>query len=302
MVYRLSFSGSAREDVIAKRSLKQHVGVERTIYEDILPDLPVSSLRYYGSTEDDDPDYFWLFIEDADGRAYTPRLKAHRVAAGRYLGTLHTSSACHQMLVKLPDRGPGHYLGRLRFARQWVERTLNLELVTEELESLQTILSNLERLEGRWNQLLEFCESLPRTLVHGDFSDHNIRIRATVPHATLVSFDWAEAGRGVPPVDIMGRFSHRGSHSVEPDIHTYWLVARKVWSLPKIQTIRKFETVGKTFRAVSAIAWDIPESDLTKSDSTLGYIEPWRIYSSWLDECLKDIKRLAREFSSLTER
>ena len=291
MVYQLSGSGTTRGDVIAKRSLRQYAGVERTVYEDILPDLPVSSLRYYGSTEDeDDPDYCWLFIEDADGRAYTPRLKAHRVAAGRYLGTLHTSSACHQALSKLPDRGPAHYLERLRSARQWIEKTLNLELETEEIESLQTIISNLERLEGRWDQLLEFCESLPRTLVHGDFSDHNIRIRAMVPRTTLVSFDWADAGRGVPPVDIIGRFTHRGSHFVEPDIYTYWLVARKIWSLPNIQTIRKFETVGKTFRAISAVAWDIPESGLTKSDS-LGYIETWRIYGSWLGECLKEIKR-----------
>src|SRR5712692_10640813 len=56
-VYRLSGLGTVREDVIAKRSFRQSVEVESTIYENILPGLPLSSLRYYGSTEDDNPDY-----------------------------------------------------------------------------------------------------------------------------------------------------------------------------------------------------------------------------------------------------
>ena len=299
MVYRLSGSGTAGEDVIAKRSLREYFRVERTIYENILPDVPARLLKYYGSTEDDDPHYGWLFTEDADGREYNSRYKAHRIAAARWLGALHTSSAYHQALSKLPDRGPRYYLERLRSARQWIEKTLSAELETDGRESLQAILSDLERLEGQWNLLLDFCERLPRTVVHGDFSTRNIRIRGNVPHITLVSFDWGEAGRGVPPVDILGRFSHhRGSHSVEPDIHTYWMVTRKLWKIPTIETIRKFETIGKTFRALSAIAWNVPsvkritpkESGGTKSD-LMGNIWNWRVYRGWLRECLGEIRR-----------
>lgn len=298
MVYRLSGSGTTKEDVIAKRSLKQYFEVERAIYESILSDLPISSLRYYGSIEDEDPDYGWLFIEDADGRPYNSQSKAHRISAGCWLGTLHTSSAYHQVLSKLPDRGPGYYLERLRSARHWIERTLNFELKIDERDSIQTIVSYFERLEGQWNQLLNFCERLPRTVVHGDFSTRNIRIRGSVPRITLVSFDWGEAGRGVPPVDILGRFSHhRGSHSVEPDIHAYWLVARKIWSIPDIETIRKFESVGKTFRAISAFAWDVPsatgrvpeEPGLTKTDF-IRNLGNWRVYGGWLAESLEEIR------------
>jgi len=300
MVCRLSGLGTASEDVIAKRSFRQYIGVERMVYEDILPELTVSSLRYYGSTEDDDPNYGWLFIEDADGRPYTSRLKAHRIAAGRWLGILHTSSASHiDALSKLPDRGPGHYLELLLSARQWIERSLNLELQSDELDSLRMIISDFERLEGQWNQLLEFCDKLPRTLVHGDFSNRNIRIRTAASRGvpTLVSFDWAEAGRGVPPVDILGRFGHGESHSGEPDIYTYWLVVRKIWMLPSIETIRRFETVGKTFRAIAAIAWEFPsakgrpgESSLTKPN-WMGNIWHLRLYGLWLGECLEEIRR-----------
>src|SRR5437867_13378348 len=102
MVCRLSGSGKEMENVIAKRSFRHYIGVERIIYAEILPSLPVTSLRYYGSTEDDDPNYEWLFIEDANGRAYTSRLKAHRIVAGRWLGILHTSSASQvDMLSRL---------------------------------------------------------------------------------------------------------------------------------------------------------------------------------------------------------
>ena len=302
MVCRLSGSGTEMENVIAKRSFRHYIGVERIIYAEILPSLPVTSLRYYGSTEDDDPNYEWLFIEDANGRAYTSRLKAHRIAAGLWLGIMHTSSASHvDMLSRLPERGPGHYLEALRFARQWIERSLNLELELEDLDSLQMIISDFDRLEGQWSELLEFCDKLPLSLVHGDFKERNIRIRAAahdrgVP--ILVAFDWAEAGRGVPPVDILGRFGHGVSRSSEPDIYTYWSVARKLWTLPSMETMKRFETVGKTFRAISAFAWEfsfgkspIPrESSPAKAKSK---VDMWRLrlYGQWLGECLEEVRR-----------
>src|SRR5438046_3112090 len=60
--------------------------------------------------------------------------------------------------------------------------------------SLEMIISDFDRLEGQWSELLEFCDKLPLSLVHGDFKERNIRIRAAahdrgVP--ILVAFDWA---------------------------------------------------------------------------------------------------------------
>lgn len=301
-VYRLSGLGTSREDIVAKRSYRRHIDMERKIYEDILPKLPVSSLRYYGTTDDDDQKYGWLFIEYADGRKYTPLLRTHRIAAGRWLGKLHTSSASHSdEFSGLADRGPQHYLQRLRSARHWIERSLGIELEPAETDPRPTIISDFDALEGRWNQVLGFCGRLPQTLVHGDFSGRNIRIRAADHGKGLpifVAFDWAEAGWGVPPVDIMGKYGHGVSHSGEPDINAYWLVVRKLWKIPSIETIRKFETIGKTFRAISSIYWLFPsqearisgEPNQTKAD-WIGNITYWRLYQLWLRECLKEIGR-----------
>src|SRR5437879_9614852 len=93
MVCRLSGSGTEMENIIAKRSFRHYIGVERIIYAEILPSLPVTSLRYYGSTEDDDPNYEWLFIEEANGRAYTSRLKPTGFAADTGLGSMQPPSA-----------------------------------------------------------------------------------------------------------------------------------------------------------------------------------------------------------------
>ncbi len=182
-----------------------------------------------------------------------------------------------------------------------MERSLDLELEPAEADPRRTIISDFDALEGQWNELLGFCGRLPQTLVHGDFSGRNIRIRAAV-HGRglpiLVAFDWAEAGWGVPPVDIMGRYSHGVSHSGEPDIDAYWLVVRKLWRIPRIETIRKFETIGKTFRAIAAIYWLFPseearisgEPSQTKAD-LIGSISYLRLYELWLRECLKEIER-----------
>src|SRR5439155_23953756 len=55
MVRRLSGSGKEMENVSAKRSFRHYIGVERIIFAEILPSLPVTSLSYYGPTEDEDP-------------------------------------------------------------------------------------------------------------------------------------------------------------------------------------------------------------------------------------------------------
>src|SRR5262249_10220438 len=51
-VYRLDGVGPGNTAVIAKRSRAGEAQVEQTIYEEILPDLPISSLTLYGVVEE----------------------------------------------------------------------------------------------------------------------------------------------------------------------------------------------------------------------------------------------------------
>src|SRR5947208_11232788 len=66
-VYRLAGVGPAGSAVIAKRCLAAQAAPERTLYEEVLPHLPVPVLRYYGFLGEPDGHFCWLFLEDAGG-------------------------------------------------------------------------------------------------------------------------------------------------------------------------------------------------------------------------------------------
>src|SRR5438094_1019393 len=112
-IYRLEGVGPGGSAVIAKRCRQVTALVERAIYEDILPHLPIPSLHYYGFVEEEGP-FCWLFLEDAGGEKYSPSIREHCVLAGRWLGRMHTSAARIAAAARLPDRGPSHYLEPLR--------------------------------------------------------------------------------------------------------------------------------------------------------------------------------------------
>src|SRR5213079_290622 len=60
-IYRLRGVGPKGSAVIAKRCLTATALTERILYQDILPCLPVPSLRYFGFLEDQEAQFCWLF-------------------------------------------------------------------------------------------------------------------------------------------------------------------------------------------------------------------------------------------------
>src|ERR1700730_5223776 len=53
-IYRLSSAGPGGTTVIAKRCRAAETEIEQTIYEQILPSLPISHLAYYGRFDETD--------------------------------------------------------------------------------------------------------------------------------------------------------------------------------------------------------------------------------------------------------
>src|SRR5436309_2020543 len=101
-VYRLEGVAPGGAAVIAKRSSPERIRGERTVYEQVLPDLPVPTLRYLGAVEEPGGTGAWLFLEDAGAETYSPLCAGHRVLAGRWLGLLHTSAARLAAAARLP--------------------------------------------------------------------------------------------------------------------------------------------------------------------------------------------------------
>src|ERR1700746_1582221 len=107
-VYRLR--GPPGETVGAKRRRKEVAQVERIIYQEVMPRVLLPGLKFYGLLEDPVTEFCWLFMEDAGGEPYSPKLAHHRAVAGLWLGEVHVAGLSVDLQGRLPSREPGHYL------------------------------------------------------------------------------------------------------------------------------------------------------------------------------------------------
>ena len=245
-IYRLHGVGPFASPLIAKRCVTATALTERLIYREILPELELPGVPYYGCIADCPAEFHWLFIGDAGNGLYSPVLPAHRRAMSRWLAHLHTSTASLPAAAGLPDRGPGFYLEQLRRARKNIlDNWSNPALQVHRVAVLQDIKAQCDFLELRWDQVAYRCEEAPQTLVHGDLKPKNIRIQDTPKGVDLLAFDWELAGWGVPVTDLLRC----------PDLELYWKEARTTWPGLNCKQLRKLVEVGRLFRAIIAIYW-----------------------------------------------
>jgi hypothetical protein len=255
IVCRLAGVGPSGSAVVAKRYRMAKGMIERTIYMDVLADLPVPTLQCYGLVAVADGTC-WLFLEDAGEERYSPHMAAHRALAGRWLGILHTFTARITAPPDLPNRGPNYYLECLRRARKKIlAGRVNPTLTADDLAVLDMILSRLDLLEARWDLLEKICDSMPRTVVHGDFVKKNMRLRTTSAGFALMPFDWGNAGWGVPAVDLAQTLARSSRFSADPDLSEYWAEVRDYWSGCDLDTIRRWANAGSVFRSVASLYW-----------------------------------------------
>ena len=134
---------------------------------------------------------------------YWPLEPEHRRLAARWLATIQLHAGEFVRTSALPDRGPRHYLVHLLNAREEIERHLRRPSAAADGPLvLEDLLSKLDMLESRWREVAAFCDTLPRTLVHGDLVPKNMRILRDGRSIGLAVFDWETAGLGVQAPDL----------------------------------------------------------------------------------------------------
>jgi len=248
--YRLVGSGPAGITVIAKWCPITTASVERLVYEEILPRVPLPALRCLGFLPESDGARAWLFVEDAGGRFYSPDNLAQRALAGRWLGTLHASELPAELRARLPDRGTAHYLARVRSIQA---RLLPLighpSLAAEESTLLQAVTAQCEVMEARWSELEVFCGTWPPALVHGDLVIKNLRLSPSGPSPALLVFDWEMAGWGVPASDLAQSLGRCTS----PDLEAYRGFLQPGHSQARPRDIRRLAAYGNLLRMVDKI-------------------------------------------------
>jgi hypothetical protein len=249
-IYRLMGVGPEGSPIIAKQC-EQGVGMkEYTIYKEILSRLTLPTLHCYGFVEEQSGGFCWLLLEDAGTEVFRFRTKEHRALAARWLGLMHTSAVHIAATARLPDRGPDYYLEHLRSARDASQRViLNSTLSPDELVVLESIVSQCNVLESCWTRVELFCDRMPQTLVHNDFTAKNIRVRNCRTGIALLPFDWEMAGRGIPAADL--------TYLEQGDLAIYWSVVRPSWPYLDVRDIEQMANLARIFRGLVAISWGI---------------------------------------------
>jgi aminoglycoside phosphotransferase (APT) family kinase protein len=218
-IYRLEGVGPGGASVVAKRSGRETIALERRIYAEVLAGLPIEALCCFGTVDDADPRFAWLFLEAARGEEFDADSAAHRASAATWLAGLHTGAEALPVIGDLPDRGPDHFLDHLRGARRRIAENFDAPALRgADRGLLDAILCGLDVVEWHWSAVEEACAGAPQTLVHGDFAKRNVRVESDGSHARLWVFDWEVAGRGAPGIDL-----------VRADADTYAAGVRERW-------------------------------------------------------------------------
>ena len=274
VVYRLVPDRRDRAAIIAKRCRRNTALVERIVYEEILPRLPLRSVQYYGVVEEPDRAFAWLFLEDAsDEEEYDPRNASHRAAAGQWLGIMNPAAARIAPADRLPRRGPSHYRGLLGAAHRSISSCgASGSFAHQDRKLIRTVLAHCEELGASWEQLASVCLTTPDTLVHGDFISKNVKVRNCGNEPCILAYDWEKAGWGTPAEDIS-----------RVDIPTYWSTIRGRWPDLTIADLERLSSVGRVFRCIVFLDWIAPR---LRNDCAVQGLEDLRRCESWLAELL----------------
>jgi hypothetical protein len=270
-VYRLEGAGPDQSAVIAKRGRAARLATELFVYREILPEVPAPTLRCFGSTEDPQPGYGWLFLEDAGEERYSAGNTEHRALAGRWLGLVHTSIAGRSALAGwLPSRGIQHYRSIVALARATLRRSLtNPAFSGADVTTLESILAACTVLESRWAAIEDVFSRVPHTLVHSDFGAKNVRVRSGTEGLQLLPLDWDSAGWGVAASDLS-----------QADVAVYWSVVKDTWPGLDCEVLTRLATVGRMLLALESIT---------------GEAEPLR--GTWVDQVMRKMRAYDSEMA-----
>ncbi len=257
-VYRLEGVGIDGAAVIAKRCTREGGRIERTVYERILPHVPLAGPRYYGTVEGPpDEDVCWLLIGEIEGEKYDMLRPDHRAAAARWLGILHTEARSAADQAGLPDGGASRYRDQMRATRDLVRAQVdNTAFSAEDVAFLDVLVARFNELDEDWDRFARACTGLPPTLIHGDFNAKNLRVQASPQGAQVGAFDWEDAGWAIPAIDLAQAVNPSCRIAASPDLATYHAVVRERWPNCDATDIERLATCGSVWRALAVMSWD----------------------------------------------
>ena len=288
-VYRLSEVRQDGARVIAKRCRVATARIEHAIYEELLPLTGMPALRCYGMLEEPEGEYCWLFLEDAAGVRYSPQLPHNRALAGCWLAETHLAAVSAGLKSRLPDRELDHYMRLLRGCRAMLLHHLGgSALSAEDAAVFRNVAAHLDALESLWGDLEEICDVMPRTLVHGDFVNKNLRIRDSAAGPVLLVFDWEFAGWGVPAADL-AQFIDRAA---SPDLSLYCSISNREQLHLDLRDMQAVAACGNLLRMVDQMSWATTDQEFVFPTRLVKAISLLRSYEFSVTGALSAFQRI----------
>lgn len=249
-VYRLHGAGPSGESVVAKKQAHAQAEFEGMIYESVLAKLPVSSLRFYGLARDSDPDFSWLFLEDA-GDAFEPSSPLHLEATGRWLAELHAAAADAIGDHALPHCcGMGKFEDRLARSQALLRGMRSSgQLGAEQRNLVRALGLEIDRLAQSRRAIAACCGEHRDTLIHCDLTRKNVRIKERDGSPAVLVLDWESAGRGVAATDL----SQFLSLSQGADLSSYGARMAELTGAGDIRRLGRLAAAGAIFRLQSSL-------------------------------------------------
>lgn len=259
-VYRLIGTGRESSGVIAKRAHYEKGAIEREVYEKVLAMMSVNAIGYYGSIDEDDEPYLWLFLEDVGDRRYSPASAEDRVLGAQWLGSLLGGSEAAR---RLPDRGPAFYRRHLRSLLTKLPAIQGRSSIsTDGVEILRSIESLCRHVDKHWDALTDFCEPIPRILVHGDCLPKNVHIRRAADRQEIAFFDWGGAGLGLAATDLgLLALPKHGPPLFDPGYEAYLEAVGDRWGAADIALIGQLAQIGQLFWVLKVLDKSLPDLD-----------------------------------------
>lgn len=230
--------------VIAKGKARGKTWPEQQLYAKVLPGLGVETPRLYGSATTEA--YDWLFLEDLGEKR--PSWDEHAPLLTQWLARMHVATSRQPQLCDIvPERGERYYRRENERVRTLLDQLLqpgHEHPVHREL--LQDVREQTEKIGSLWPGITSFCERVPKSLVHGDWVEKNIRLVERSFGLAIIPFDWELAGWGVPAADLA---------RVSPS--AYREQTQSAWPNCTTQTFEELRALGQLFRYVSSTHWEL---------------------------------------------
>jgi hypothetical protein len=244
--------------VVAKVKPRGELDLERLIHEVILPGLGVDTPRFLGFVSGSDGESDVLFLEDVGRTPFEPFDRAHRDAAGRWLGRCHAASTRAPLPSLLPRRSLEEERVQLSLTRSGLAGTLDNPVLGEGGRSLlSSLLELLDSAARQWPEWAERCAAAPPVLTHGAFITRNVRMRGSGSELTTLPFDWDHVAVRSPAVDLARTSGRSRGFGSNASLETYrTALAASGLSLER-DTVAALAILGTVVRAATCIGWEI---------------------------------------------